>query len=109
MDRIIRAMEPQALAREERRLAARDEVSVEGAIALGTTAVARMLKTPLMVTLTQGGFTARKVAALRAPVPLLAVTTQTPTFPPLGLVWGGAARLGGRGPGHDAVGEVVCD
>src|SRR5467141_2753934 len=48
MDRIIRAMEPQALAREERRLAAREEVSVEGAIALGTTAVARMLKTPLI-------------------------------------------------------------
>src|SRR2546422_11035738 len=96
MDRIIRAMEPQALAREERRLAARDEVSVEGAIALGTTAVARMLKTPLMVTLTQGGFTARKVAALRAPGPILAGTTQTSTFPPLALGWGGTPGRGDR-------------
>src|SRR6266498_3219906 len=37
MDRIIREMEPQALAgRDERRLAARDDVTVEDAIALGT-------------------------------------------------------------------------
>ena len=109
MDRIIRAMEPQALAREERRLAARDEVSVEGAIALGTTAVARMLKTPLMVTLTQGGFTARKVAALRAPVPILAVTTQTSTFRQLALVWGVTPVLVDRVPGYDAMLEVVRD
>ena len=47
MDRIIRAMEPQAIAgRDERRLAVRDDVTVEDAIALGTAAVARMLKTP---------------------------------------------------------------
>ena len=109
MDRIIRAMEPQALAREERRLAARNEVSVEGAIALGTTAVARMLKTPLMVTLTQGGFTARKVAALRAPVPILAVTTQTSTFRQLALVWGVTPVLVDRVPGYDAMLEVVRD
>src|SRR5207302_1489689 len=63
MDRIIRAMEPQAGTREDRRMGAREDVSVEDAIALGTTAVARMLKTPIIVTLTQGGFTARKVAA----------------------------------------------
>ena len=41
-----------------------EDVSAEDAIALGTNAVARMLKTPLIVTLTKGGFTARKVAAL---------------------------------------------
>ena len=109
MDRIIRAMEPQALAREERRLAARDEVSVEGAIALGTTAVARMLKTPLIVTLTQGGFTARKVAALRAQMPILAVTTQTATFRQLALVWGVTPVLVDRVPGYDAMLEVVRD
>jgi len=109
MDRIIRAMEPQALAREERRLAARDEVSVEGAIALGTTAVARMLKTPLIVTLTQGGFTARKVAALRAQMPILAVTTQIATFRQLALVWGVTPVLVDRVPGYDAMLEVVRD
>jgi len=109
MDRIIRAMEPQALAREERRLAARDEVSVEGAIALGTTAVARMLKTPLIVTLTQGGFTARKVAALRAQMPILAVTTQIATFHQLALVWGVTPVLVDRVPGYDAMLEVVRD
>jgi pyruvate kinase len=109
MDRIIRAMEPQALAREERRLAARDEVSVEGAIALGTTAVARMLKTPLIVTLTQGGFTARKVAALRAQMPILAVTTQTATFRQLALVWGVTPVLVDRVPGYDAMLEMVRD
>ena len=109
MDRIIRAMEPQALAREERRLAARDEVSVEGAIALGTTAVARMLKTPLIVTLTQGGFTTRKVAALRAQMPILAVTTQIATFRQLALVWGVTPVLVDRVPGYDAMLEVVRD
>ncbi len=109
MDRIVRAMEPQALAREERRLGARDEVSVEGAIALGTTAVARMLKTPLIVTLTQGGFTARKVAALRPPVPILAVTTQHSTFRQLALVWGVTPVLVDRVPGYDAMLEVVRD
>src|SRR3989454_6247596 len=42
MDRIIRAMEPQAIAgRDERRLAVREDVTVEDAIALGTAAVAR--------------------------------------------------------------------
>src|SRR5436309_6888978 len=58
MDRIIREMErqggggPVRLGRDERRLAASENVSVEDAIALGTSAVARMLKTPLIVTLT---------------------------------------------------------
>ncbi len=64
MDRIIREMERESTDRAERRLALTGEdVSVEDAIALGTSAVARMLKTPLIVTLTKGGFTARKVAA----------------------------------------------
>src|SRR3989442_14872030 len=109
MDRIIRAMEPQALAREERRLAARDEVSVEGAIALGTSAVARMLKTPLIVTLTKGGFTARKVAAQRPPVPILAVTTEPVTYQQLALVWGVTPVLVDQVPGYDAMLAVVRD
>src|SRR5881394_3465707 len=53
MDRIIREMErhPLAVARDDRRVAPGQDVSVEDAIAIGTSAVARMLKTPLIVTL----------------------------------------------------------
>src|SRR5438046_9627018 len=90
MDRIIGEMErhPLAAAREDRRVAPGQDVSVEDAIAIGTSAVARMLKTSLIVTLTKGGFTARKVAALRPPVPILAVTTVRTTYHQLALVWG---------------------
>ena len=111
MDRIIRETERQspAVGREERRLAAREDVSVEDAIALGTSAVARMLKTPLIVTITQGGFTARKVAALRPPVPILAVTTELVTYRQLALVWGVAPVLVDRVPGYDAMLAVVRD
>ena len=109
MDRIIREIERQGGGREERRLAARDEVSVEDAIALGTHAVARMLKTPLIVTLTKGGFTARKVAALRPPVPILAVTTELTTFHQLALVWGVTPVRVDRVPGYDAMLAVVRD
>src|SRR5437016_5521675 len=60
MDRIIRETERQGPAmgvgaRDERRLTPGETVSVEDAIAIGTSAVARMLKTPLIVTLTSGG------------------------------------------------------
>ena len=110
MDRIIRVMEPQALAgRDERRLAARDDVTVEDAIALGTAAVARMLKTPLIVTLTRGGFTARKVAATRPSVPILAVTTEIATYRQLALVWGVQTVRVDRVPSYDAMLEVVRD
>src|SRR5207244_4066301 len=96
MDRIIREMERQGGGprerggggRDERRRGESETVAVEDAIALGTSAVARMLKTPLIVTLTKGGFTARKVAAQRPPVPILAVTTAPVTYRQLALVWG---------------------
>ncbi|MGH7675307.1 MAG: pyruvate kinase, partial [Gemmatimonadales bacterium] len=110
MDRIIREMERHgAGGRDERRLAAADPVSVEDAIALGTTAVARLLRTPLIVTLTKGGFTARKVAALRPPVPILAVTTEVTTFRQLALVWGVSPVLVDRVPAYDAMLAVVRD
>ena len=73
------------------------------------TAVARMLKTPIIVTLTQGGFTARKVAALRAPVPIMAVTTVAATYRQLALVWGVTPVLVDRVPGYDAMLGVVRD
>ncbi|HEU5262348.1 MAG TPA: pyruvate kinase [Gemmatimonadales bacterium] len=116
MDRIIREMERHSLGagagrggRDDRRLGAEYEVSVEDAIALGTSAVARMLRTPLIVTLTKGGFTARKVAALRPPVPILAVTTEPVTYRQLALVWGVTPVLVDRVPGYDAMLTVVRD
>jgi pyruvate kinase len=110
MDRIIREMERHPLRpREERRAATTDGVRTDDAIAWGTHAVARMLKTPLIVTLTKGGFTARKVAALRPPVPILAVTTEAPTYRQLALVWGIIPVLVDRVPGYDAMLAVVRD
>src|SRR5256886_17660437 len=69
MDRIIREMErhPLAVARDERRVPAGPGGPGGEAIAIGTSAVARMLKTPLIVTLTKGGVTARNVAAVLPP------------------------------------------
>ncbi|HYS59396.1 MAG TPA: pyruvate kinase, partial [Gemmatimonadales bacterium] len=114
MDRIIRETERQGPAmgvgaRDERRLTPGETVSVEDAIAIGTSAVARMLKTPLIVTLTSGGFTSRKVAALRTPVPILAVTTQHTTYRQLALVWGVTPVVVDRVPGYDAMLAVVRD
>src|SRR5437667_3191369 len=111
MDRIIRETERQSsgAAREGRRMGEQEEVSVEDAIAIGTHAVARMLRTPLIVTLTKGGFTARKVAALRPPVPILAVTTEASAFRQLALVWGVAPVVVDHVPGYDAMLEVVRD
>ncbi|HEV2750662.1 MAG TPA: pyruvate kinase [Gemmatimonadales bacterium] len=115
MDRIIREMERPGVAagigpgRDERRLRQGETVSVEDAIALGTSAVARMLQTPLIVTLTKGGFTSRKVAALRTPVPILAVTTEPTTYRQLALVWGVTPILVDRVPGYDAMLAVVRD
>jgi pyruvate kinase len=112
MDRIIREMERTPLpGRDEPRsaIAPGPGVLVEDAIAQGTAAVARMLSTPLIVTLTQGGFTARKVAAVRPPVPILAVTTVPSTYRQLALVWGVIPVLVDRVPGYDAMLEVVRD
>ena len=111
MDRIIREMERHPPpAREERRVrGGQGEVTVEDAIAWGTAAVARMLKTPLIVTLTKGGFTSRKVAALRPPVPILAVTTELATYRQLALVWGVLPVRVDHVPGYDAMLAVVRD
>jgi pyruvate kinase len=109
MDRIIREIERHPSGREERRRDGREGVSVEDAIALGTSAVARMLKTPVIVSLTKGGFTARKVAALRPPVPIVAVTTELVTYRQLALVWGVTPVLVDRVPGYDAMLAVVRD
>jgi pyruvate kinase len=61
------------------------------------------------VTLTKGGFTSRKVAALRPPVPILAVTTELASYRQLALVWGVVPVLVTRVPGYDAMLTVVRD
>lgn len=109
MDRIIREMERHLPPRQEQRLSARENVTVEDAIALGTSAVARLLRTPLIVTLTSGGFTARKVAATRPTPPILAVTTVKHTYRQLALVWGITPVLVDRVPGYDTMLTVVRD
>ena len=114
MNRIIAEMERHPAQRDERRGGGvrdggKEGVSVEDAIAWGTNAVARMLKTPLIVTLTTGGFTSRKVAALRPPVPILAVTTEAGTYRQLALVWGVVPVLVDRVPSYDAMLAVVRD
>ena len=110
MDRIIREIERHPSGRDERRMDRRGDVSsVEDAIAFGTSAVVRMLQTPLIVCITQGGFTARKVAARRPPVPILAVTTEPVTYRQLALVWGVTPVLVDRVPGYDAMLAVVRD
>ena len=113
MDRIIREMERHPALRDERRSGggsgARENVLVEDAIAWGTNAVAQMLRTPLIVTLTKGGFTSRKVAALRPPVPILAVTTEVATYRQLALVWGVVPVVVSQVPGYDAMLAVVRD
>ena len=110
MDRIIREMERTPLqGRDERPGASAPGVLVEDAIAQGTAAVARMLSTPLIVTLTQGGFTTRKVAAVRPPVPIVAITTVPATYRQLALVWGVIPVLVDRVPGYDAMLAVVRD
>ena len=75
MDRIIREMErePRHAGGDERRGSRRRAgVAARTRSRRAPSAVARMLATPLIVTLTKSGFTARKVAAFRPPVPILA-------------------------------------
>jgi len=112
MHRIIGEMERHPGGIEERRMdrtGPDSAVTVEDAIALGTHAVARMLKTPLIVTLTKSGFTTRKVAAKRPRVPILGITTEPATYRQLALVWGVVPVLVDHVPGYDAMLEVVRD
>jgi len=103
MDRIIRSVEAQAGALEDRRQLRPHEAAVEDAIALATSSAARMLHAPLIVCFTKGGFTARKVAAHRPRVPILAFTTEPRTYRELALVWGVVPMLASRVPDYDAM------
>lgn len=60
----------------------------EWAIAAATVEAARRVQAPLLVTITQTGFTARVVSSFRPPVPVLAITDDARTYNQLALVWG---------------------
>ena len=60
----------------------------ELAVAAATVEAARRLGAPLIVTLTQTGFTARVVSSFRPPVPILALTNRPATYNQLAMVWG---------------------
>jgi pyruvate kinase len=62
--------------------------SVERAIAAATVEAVRRLAAPIIVTFTRTGFTARQVASLRPPVPIVAMTPSARTYRQLALVWG---------------------
>ena len=60
----------------------------EWAIAAATVEAVRRVQAPLLVTITQTGFTARVVSSFRPPVPILAITDDQRTYNQLALVWG---------------------
>jgi pyruvate kinase len=63
-------------------------VSTEQGIAAATTAIVRMLHTPVVVVFTKSGFTARIVSSHRPGVPIVALTDELRTYRQLALVWG---------------------
>src|SRR5204862_7458054 len=67
------------------------------------------LQSPRIVPLSERGSTARKLAALRPAVPILAVAAESPTSRQLALVWGVAAVLVDHVPSYDAMLAVVRD
>jgi pyruvate kinase len=60
----------------------------EWAIAAATVEAVRRVQAPLLVTITQTGFTARVVSSFRPPVPILALTDEEHTYNQLAMVWG---------------------
>src|SRR2546427_1644129 len=68
-----------------------------------------MQKPPLFVPPTRGASGARRGAAQRPPVPILAVTTEPVTYRQLALVWGVTPVLVDQVPGYDAMLAVVRD
>ncbi len=73
----------------------------EDAIGVATVAAAEILKTPLIVTFTSSGSTARKVAAYRPGQPILGLTPEPHTFRQLALVWGVVPGLADHLPNYD--------
>ena len=58
------------------------------AVAAATVEAVRRLHSPLILTFTSSGYTARMVSSFRPPVPILALTDSRRTYNQLALVWG---------------------
>jgi pyruvate kinase len=86
--------------------AANAEIPVERAIAAATVEAVRRVAAPLIVTFTRSGFTARQVASLRPPVPILALTGSRRTYNQLALVWGVVPVLTDDYLSYDAMVEL---
>jgi pyruvate kinase len=87
--------------------------SVADAIASAATAAAEMLKVPVVLCYTQSGFTGRKMAANRCFIPVVGLSTQSPTCRFLSLVWGVFPVLATVVPNYetmlDAAREVLLE
>lgn len=93
MRRIVREVEQHAATHEVRPERRRHDrhvgvATTEEAIAAATMTAIRMMDAPLVVVFTKSGFSARVVAAMRPPVPVMVLTDQPRTQRQLGLVWG---------------------
>ncbi|MEO8199234.1 MAG: pyruvate kinase [Gemmatimonadota bacterium] len=82
-------------------------VRTEDAIGLAVCVAAELLSTPLIVCFTSSGFTARKVAAYRPPVPIFAVTPEPETYRQLSMVWGVVPAFVDHMPNYDSMLEIA--
>ncbi|HWP36835.1 MAG TPA: pyruvate kinase [Gemmatimonadales bacterium] len=109
MVRIIREIEREAPDGQRHRQRRRGDqlgdgpATVEDAIALATCAAAELLAVPLIVCFTRSGFTARKIAAFRPAVPIVAFSTEPVTCRQLAMVWGVIPELAVRVPNYDTM------
>jgi len=81
----------------------------EDAIAVGVCAAAELLASPVIVSLTASGFTARTVASYRPQVPIFAVTPEATTYRQLALVWGVVPVLVDHLPNYEQMWPVARD
>jgi pyruvate kinase len=75
----------------------------EDAIGVAVCAAAEMLHCPLILCFTSSGFTARKVAAYRPTVPIVAATAEPDTYRQLALVWGTIPVLTAHASDYDTL------
>jgi pyruvate kinase len=108
MSRIIAEIEqhPPTARVRDRRVTPEGTVETADAIAAATVAAVTMLGAPLVVVITQGGFSARVVSAHRPPVPILALTDNPRTCGQLALVWGVIPHLVESRPGYTEMAEL---
>ncbi len=76
---------------------------VEDAVASAAAAAAEMLEVPLILCVTQSGFTARKIAANRPSTPIVGLSTEWKTCRYLSLVWGVTPLHSNEVPSYEAM------